>query len=67
MFGSNVTNCLSTKSPFLRLFSIQVGVGDLVTNFVVVLMLLSVLVAIYQDCGFALHFFLFPKPSTNFM
>jgi hypothetical protein len=56
MFRSNVTNCLSTRSPF-EVFLIKVNVGDLVINFVVVFMFLNVFVAIYQDCGFALHFF----------
>lgn len=44
------------QKAHLRLFSITFCVGDLVINFVV-FMLLSVLVAIYQDCDFALHFF----------
>jgi hypothetical protein len=48
------------RQAHLRLFSIKVHVGDLITNFVVIFMFLSVLVAIYQDCGFALHFFV-PK------
>jgi hypothetical protein len=45
------------QKTHLKLFSIKVNVGDLVTKFVVVFMLLNVLVTIYQDCGFALHFF----------
>jgi hypothetical protein len=55
------------QKTHLKLFSIKVNVGDLVTKFVVVFMLLNVLVVvfmllnvlvtIYQDCGFALHFF----------
>jgi hypothetical protein len=45
------------QKAHLKLFLIKVGVGDSVTNFVVVFMLLSVLVAIYQNCGFALQFF----------